>query len=142
MSESRSPFRKITQRNQVILAFLLGSVLFLATLTPVLGQETTPFQLVEATIEDIHDAIKSNQITCQELVQQYIRRAKAYNGVCTQLITEDGASIAPARGVVSSGAPLEFPTETLAVSSLLPDFDEYVGTPLDFGRMEDRKSVV
>jgi len=89
MSESRSPFRIITQRNQVILAFLLGSVLFFATLTPVLGQETTPFQLVEATIEDIHDAIKSNQITCQELVQQYIRRAKAYNGVCTQLITED-----------------------------------------------------
>ena len=116
MSESRSPFRKITQRNQVILAFLFGSVLFWATLTPVLGQETATFQIVEATIGDIHDAIKSNQITCQELVQQYIRRAKAYNGVCTQLITEDGASIAPARGVVSSGVPLEFPTETLALA--------------------------
>ena len=64
MSENRSPFRKITQRNQVILAFLFGSVLLWATLTPVLGQETETFQLVEATIEDIHDAIKSNQITC------------------------------------------------------------------------------
>ena len=136
MSESRNPFRKTTQRNQVILASLLGSVFFSPTLTPVLGQETAPFQLVEATIEDIHNAIKANQITCQELVQQYIHRAKAYNGVCTQLITEDGASIAPARGVVNAGAPLEFPTETVAASSLFPDFDEYVGTPLDFGRME------
>ena len=136
MSESRSPFRKITQRNQVILASLLASLLLSPTLTPVLGQETAPFQLVEATIEDIHNAIKSDQTTCQELVQQYILRAKAYNGVCTQLITEDGASIAPARGVVSAGAPLEFPTETVAASSLFPDFDEYVGTPLDFGRME------
>ncbi len=136
MSESRNPFRKVTQRFQVILASLLASLLLSPTSTPVLGQETTPFQLVEATIEDIHSAIKSDQITCQELVQQYIRRARAYNGVCTQLITEDGASIAPARGVVSAGAPLEFPTETVAASSLYPEFDEYVGTPLDFGKME------
>ena len=136
MSESRNPFRKITQRFQVILASLLASLLLSPTLTPVLGQETAPFQLVEATIEDIHNAIKTDQITCQALVQLYINRAKAYNGVCTQLITGDGASVSPARGVVSAGAPLEFPTETVAASSLYPDFDEYVGTPLDFGRME------
>ena len=136
MSQSKNPFRKRTERNQVILASVLGSALFLPTLTLVLGQETAQFLLVEATIEDIHNAIKANQITCQELVRSYINRARAYNGVCTQLITEDGASIAPARGVVSAGAPLEFPTETVAASSLFPDFNEYAGTPLNFGRME------
>jgi Asp-tRNA(Asn)/Glu-tRNA(Gln) amidotransferase A subunit family amidase len=136
MSQIKNPFRKMTERNQVILASVLGSVLFLLTFTPVLGQETAQFQIVEATIEDIHNAIKANQITCQELVQSYINRAKAYNGVCTQLVTEDGASIPASRGIVSAGSPLEFPTETVAASSFLPDYDEYAGTPLDFGRME------
>ncbi len=136
MSQSKNPFRKITERNQVILACVLGSVLLLPTLTPVLGQQTAPFQLVEASIEDIHNAIQANQITCQELIQSYINRAAAYNGVCTRLITEDGASVPAARGVFSAGSPLQFPTETVAASSFLPDFDEYAGTPLDFGRME------
>ena len=90
MSKSRNPFWKMTKRNQIILASVLGSVLFLPTLTPVFGQQRANFQLVEATIEDIHNAIKTDQITWQELVQLYINRAKAYNGVCTLLITEDG----------------------------------------------------
>ena len=45
------------------------------------------FTVEEATIEGIHDAIKSGEITCKGLVQAYIDRAKAYNGVCTQLVT-------------------------------------------------------
>jgi Asp-tRNA(Asn)/Glu-tRNA(Gln) amidotransferase A subunit family amidase len=94
------------------------------------------FEIVEATIEDIHNAIKTSKITCTELVQQYIDRAKAYNGVCNQLVTEDGAAIPPAPGVVRAGSPLEFPTETIAASEVLPNFDEYVGTPIEFGRME------
>ena len=57
------------------------------------------FQLEEATIADIHNAIKTNQITCQGLVQAYIDRAAAYNGVCTQLTTADGAPIPPALAV-------------------------------------------
>ena len=35
------------------------------------------FELVEATIGDIHEAIKAGDITCTDLVQQYINRAKA-----------------------------------------------------------------
>jgi len=126
MSQSKNPF---------ILASLLGSVLLLPTWAPVFGQAAN-FQLVEATIEDIHDAIQANQITCQELVQLYIDRAKAYNGVCTRLVTEYGAPVPAARGVVSAGSPLQFPSETVSASSLLPDFEEYSGTSFDFGRME------
>ncbi len=74
------------------------------------------FHLEEATIADIHNAIHTNQITCQELVQLYINRAKAYNGVCNQLVTEDGGSIPPAPGVVRAGSPIVFPTTTVLTS--------------------------
>ncbi len=33
-----------------------------------------------------------------------------------------------------------FPTETVAVSTLLPDFDQYAGPPIEFGRMEPTAS--
>jgi hypothetical protein len=79
------------------------------------------FEIVEASISDIHKAIKTGKATCTEIVQQYIDRAKAYNGVCTQLVTEDGASIAPSFGRVIVGSPQVFPTETVPVSSILPD---------------------
>jgi Asp-tRNA(Asn)/Glu-tRNA(Gln) amidotransferase A subunit family amidase len=165
MSEGRNPFRKLGKRSKVVLASVFGSVLFLSTFTPVLnipllpssllptviaappednpgkklGQEkkdSKKFHLEEATIADIHRAIKTNQITCQGLVQAYIDRAKAYNGVCTQLVTEDGAPIPPATGTVRAGSPIVFPTETVPVSSVYPNFDQYVGLPIEFGRME------
>jgi Asp-tRNA(Asn)/Glu-tRNA(Gln) amidotransferase A subunit family amidase len=166
MSDIGNSFRKLSKKNKVILASVLGSVLFLSTLTPVLNIPILPsgiillpsaiaaddkgkkgdnnndnkgkkkFHLEEASISDIHKAIQSKEITCQGLVQAYINRAAAYNGVCTQLITEDGAPIPPATGYVRAGAPIEFPTDTVAVSSLLPDYDDYVGLPIDLGRME------
>ena len=53
------------------------------------------FHLQEATINDIHRAIRDGQITCRGLVQLYINRAKAYNGVSDMLVTRDGAPILP-----------------------------------------------
>ena len=99
-------------------------------------EEDKKFEIIEATIPGIHKAIKAGDITCTELVQQYIDRAKAYNGVCTQLVTEDGAPIPPTTGRVMAGSPIVYPTETVAASTILPNFDEYVGTPVEFGRME------
>ena len=55
-----------------------------------------PFRLEEATIDDLHRAIRSGATTCVEVVQQYIDRARAYNGVCSALMTEDGRPVAPA----------------------------------------------
>src|SRR5258708_16259116 len=74
------------------------------------------------------------------LVQLYINRAKAYNGVADQLVTKDGAPIPPAPGVIRLGSPLKFPTATVAISTLLPDFDQYAGPPIEFGRMEPTAS--
>ncbi len=94
------------------------------------------FHLEEATIEGIHHAIQDGQISCRRLVQAYVDRAGAYNGVCTQLVTIDGAPIAPASGPIRAGSALRFPTATVPVSSVLPDIDQYAGIPLDLGRME------
>ena len=80
------------------------------------------FRLEEATIADVHRAIQQAQITCRDLVQAYIDRARAYNGVSDRLVTADGAAIPAARGTVRAGSPLQFPTETVAVSTLLPDY--------------------
>lgn len=95
-----------------------------------------PFRLQEATISDVQRAIQSGQITCQGVVEAYIARAKAYNGVCTKLVTADGAPIPEATGYTRAGAPLRYPTETVAISNILPDLDKYTGLPLDLGRME------
>jgi Asp-tRNA(Asn)/Glu-tRNA(Gln) amidotransferase A subunit family amidase len=99
-------------------------------------KEEKKFRLEEATISDIHKAIQAKEITCQGLVQAYINRAAAYNGVCTQLVTEDGAPIPPTTGRVMAGSPLEYPTETVKASDILPNLDQYVGLPIEFGRME------
>ena len=94
------------------------------------------FRLEEATIEGIHQAIQDGRISCQGLVQAYVDRARAYNGACTQLVTVDGAPVAPASGPIRAGSTIGFPTSTVPVSSVLPDFDRYAGMPLDLGRME------
>ena len=84
------------------------------------AQSRAAFEVEEATIASIHAAITSGQTTCQAVVQAYIDRAKAYNGVCTALVTADGADIPPATGYVRAGAPLVFPTRTVKASTILP----------------------
>src|SRR5690242_12291774 len=98
------------------------------------------FQLEEATIAELHDAIRAGQITCVEVVQQYIARARAYNGVCSLLVTEDGKPVPEAKGTLRAGSALRFPAETVKASTLLPDLDKYQGPPLQYGRMEPTAS--
>jgi Asp-tRNA(Asn)/Glu-tRNA(Gln) amidotransferase A subunit family amidase len=98
--------------------------------------ERPPFKLIEATIDDIQYAIKKGELTCKQLVQLYIDRIAAYNGPCTQLVTADGAPIAPALGYVRAGTRIAYPTETFAAAGMLPDLSQYAGPPLDFGHME------
>jgi Asp-tRNA(Asn)/Glu-tRNA(Gln) amidotransferase A subunit family amidase len=104
------------------------------------AQPSDGFRLEEATIADVHRAIRQGQTTCRNLVQAYVDRAKAYNGVSDRLVTRDGAPIPSATGTVRAGAPLKFPTDTVAVSTLLPDFEKYVGPAIELGRMEPTAS--
>jgi amidase len=43
---------------------------------------TSRFHLQEATIEDVHRAIRSKQLTATQLVNLYLKRIEAYNGQC------------------------------------------------------------
>src|SRR5436190_13552886 len=94
------------------------------------------FRLEEATIDELHAAIKAGETTCVAVVHNYIERVQAYNGVASALVTEDGAPVAPASGTVRAGKPLRFPTATVKASTFLPDLDKYQGPPLEYGRME------
>ena len=98
--------------------------------------QNAPFRLDEATIDELHAAIKSGRITCVAVVQHYIDRVRAYNGVGSLLVTEDGLPIPEARGAVRGLAPLRFPIETVKASTILPDLHKYKGAPLELGRME------
>ena len=124
-------------RNRVVLIPIV--LIAVAAGAPLGGRaqaQRTPFQLEEATIADVHRAIQAGEITCRGLVEAYINRAKAYNGVSDRLVTRDGAPIPAAPGTVRAGSPLTFPTETVAVSTLLPNYAAYAGPPIELGRME------
>ena len=93
------------------------------------------FRIEEASITDIQNAIRNGQTTCERVVQAYLDRAKAYNGVCTELVTMDGKPIPPSTGMVRAGAPIHYPTKTVPASTVFPDLDQYKGLPLELGRM-------
>jgi amidase len=99
-----------------------------------------PFRLEEATIDELHHAIRSGEATCSSIVQHYLARVRAYNGVASMLVTEDGAPVPEASGAVRGMTPIRFPTQTVKASEVLPDLDKYNGPPLDYGRMEHTAS--
>ena len=98
------------------------------------------FNVVEASIADLHGAIIASEVTLVEVIQSYIERVCKYNGVSSVLVTEDGADINKMPGVIRGGQPIEFPTKTIKVDDILPNRDEYKGPPLEFGRMEKTAS--
>jgi amidase len=105
------------------------------------GRPDGGFRVEEASIDDIQAAIRAGRTTCVEIVQQYLERVRAFNGVATVLVTEDGSDVPPATGVVRGGTPIEFPTRTIAASTILPDLAEYAGAPFEFGRLEPTASA-
>jgi amidase len=93
------------------------------------------FRVEEASITDIQNAIRAGRTTCKQVVQAYLDRAKAYNGACTALLTMDGKPIPPSTGMVRAGSPLQYPTKTVAASTVFPNLDQYKGLPLELGKM-------
>ncbi|MFT4046281.1 MAG: amidase family protein [Solimonas sp.] len=103
-------------------------------------QAHAEFHLEEATVDGMHDAIRSGETTCRQIVEGYIARAKAYNGMCTALVTADGKRAPSVKGRIVVGQARKFPTETIAISKLVPDFSRYTGDTPDYGRMEKTAS--
>jgi amidase len=107
---------------------------------PTFNTKSGTFRVEEATIEELHEAINAGKTTCVEVVQRYIARVRAFNGVCSKLVTEDGATVPEAIGAVRGTAPIVFPVETVKASTVLPDLDKYKGPPIEYGRMEPNAS--
>src|SRR5829696_2044568 len=59
-------------------AFFLA-VLASAVITAQQPPAAPPFRVEEATIAQIHDAMKSGRLTCRALVDTYLRRIQAYD---------------------------------------------------------------
>jgi amidase len=95
-----------------------------------------PFRLEESTIDELHQAIRSDEATCTGIDQHYLARVRAYNGVASMLVTPDGAPVPDATGAIRGMAAIRFPTETVKASEVLPDLESYKGQPLEYGRME------
>ena len=72
------------------------------------------FKLEEATIDELHAAIKAGRTTLVDVVTRYLARVRAYNGVASMLVTEDGAPVPPAGSdtggtLIGLGPPLGSP---------------------------------
>jgi Asp-tRNA(Asn)/Glu-tRNA(Gln) amidotransferase A subunit family amidase len=119
-------------RRTPALASLCAVMLLLALPT---RAADAPFAVEESTISGLHAAIRSGATTCEQVVQAYMERTRAYNGACTALVTADGADVAAVPGSMRTGAPVSFPTRTIPASSILPDLARYNGVPIEFGRM-------
>ena len=58
-------------RRPLAFAFLASATLH--------AQKPAPFEVEEATIAQVHDAMKAGRLTCRELVGRYLRRIEAYD---------------------------------------------------------------
>ena len=117
----------------VICSMITAAMVMVATFSA--RAQQVGFQIEEASIADIQSAIRSGQTTCQGVVQAYLDRAKAYNGVCTPLLTKEGVPISPATGMMRAGSALKYPTQTVPASTIFPNLDQYTGLPLELGKM-------
>src|SRR5262245_11969325 len=62
------------QRALVWIAFAIASLTAAAQ-----AQQPQPFRLQEATIDSVHQAFASGQLTCAQLTKLYLDRIEAYN---------------------------------------------------------------
>ncbi len=65
--------------NAAALLLLVFSTSKLEAQTPATSATPTVFHLSEATIDDVHAAIRSGRTTCRELIELYLKRVAAYD---------------------------------------------------------------
>ena len=58
-----------------VLSLLIGAATVLGAQT----QTSPPFQVLEATIDDVHAALRAKRLTCRALVDLYLKRIAAYD---------------------------------------------------------------
>src|SRR5215467_14089842 len=86
----------LMRRLRSIISILgVGLAVLCAAQVPVTARAAAPrFHLEEATIADVHRAIRAKEITAEQLVQLYFKRIEAYGGRCVR------GAVDPATGVM------------------------------------------
>ena len=64
------------------------------------GKSRDRFDLLEATIGEMQDAISKQETTCVELVELYLKRIKAYNGTC---VSQPNGLLGPITTIANAG---------------------------------------
>src|SRR5260370_40250927 len=85
------------------------------------GLAAKTFQLEEATIAGLHEAIRDGRTTVTDGVQRYLARVRAYNGVASVLGTPEGRAGAEANGGVRAGEPLRVRADAAKASTIRPE---------------------
>src|SRR3954463_16091195 len=58
---------------------MIRTLCFLLLAVHLFAQKPAQFDVVEATIPEVHDAMKAGRLTCRALVDQYLKRIQAYD---------------------------------------------------------------
>ncbi len=66
-------------QNSLFIAFLFLITIFIGGCSPKEGEIPIGFSVIEATIADIHEAYRSGDLTCRELVEEYLERIDKYD---------------------------------------------------------------
>jgi amidase len=61
------------------LSFLIGNVPNPVSARPATSLPLPGFQVFEASIDDVHEALRSKRVTCRAIVDQYLERIEAYD---------------------------------------------------------------
>src|SRR5215831_15363701 len=82
------------------------AVLYVALFPLMASAASAPrFHLEEATIADVHRAIRAREITAEQLVQLYFKRIEAYNGTCVRGVVDrsTGLMLGEITGIENAG---------------------------------------
>ena len=101
-----------------------------------MAKSTTPFRILEATIDDIHSAYKSGQLTCRQLVQMYLDRIEAFDkkGPAINAIITISATALEEADRLDAGYKASGPMGTLhGIPVVLKDQVDAKGMPTTLG---------
>src|SRR6202171_5349083 len=98
-----SAMRPRSLRSKIFMLGVGTAVLYAGHLALTAKAASAPrFHLEEATIADVHRAIRAKEITAEQLIQLYFKRIAAYNGTCVN------GEVDPATGLMLGEiAPIE-----------------------------------
>jgi Asp-tRNA(Asn)/Glu-tRNA(Gln) amidotransferase A subunit family amidase len=94
------------------------------------AQTPAPFRVEEATIAQIHDALKAGRLTCRALVEQYLRRIAAYdkNGpALNAIVVVNPNALAEAEALDARAAKGGFAGPLHCIPTIVKDNFETIG---------------